>query len=146
MDELTELEKAYIAGIIDGEGSITIANNKERYKDKVYRSYRLVVQVGNNDIGLIDWLHSLGGCVTRRPLPSGKVFYNWIVESRIAGFLLGQLLPYLRIRKRQAEAAILFQSKRRHNGRAGKPSEDKAFDETLREIVSPNVDSIWGGK
>ena len=103
--EATEL--AYIAGIIDGEGFITI--RRERH---INDRYSLHVGAGNTDRPLLEWLQaSFGGKLVFSPKPEGyKDFFQWAIVSRSANNFLILILPYLRIKKDQAELALLFQA------------------------------------
>ena len=61
--ELTEQERAYIAGIIDGEGSVRWHNHHTKYtKTKRYTYTLPTVSITNTNEVLMSWLHSkLGG-------------------------------------------------------------------------------------
>ena len=64
--EYTVAQLAYLAGIIDGEGSIYIGNFSCNKKTKV-PYYQTNIQVTNTDKTLIDWLFDIfGGLVTTR--------------------------------------------------------------------------------
>ena len=97
---------AYIAGIVDGEGSISIS----RYGGKRNSSYcRLTVT--NTSEWLIRWLQfSLGGSVSvyKRKEESHKIAYNWYLNEHLTLDALKLILPYLRIKRPQAEIAIQF--------------------------------------
>lgn len=94
---------AYLAGIIDGEGSITFANNgKGRWPC-------LAIDVTSCDVELIDWLHSeFGG--TKRTRKSTNPLWNdayvWRVKKASAVRLLMEIQPYLRITKKKVRADI----------------------------------------
>jgi hypothetical protein len=80
---------AYIAGIMDGEGSIS--------RDS--KGYWRVI-VGMTDREVIDYLHSFGGTVhthTRR-VPPRKPLYHWTVrDRRSVSNLLEAILPYMQL-------------------------------------------------
>lgn len=93
---------AYLAGIIDGEGTINCQYFKAR------KEYRLRLYVVNTDKKLIDWLHNnFGGYVylaKRHKLnhPNWKDKYEWIyVPSKDDKDLIKSLIPYLVIKKEQ---------------------------------------------
>ncbi len=93
---------AYLAGILDGEGSIVLRKNAQG------RQY-VVVAIYNNDRGLIDWLAEIGGYLTTvQPRGISKaVGYMWKIQSNqdVLPFLQA-LLPYMRIKRQKAEGAI----------------------------------------
>ena len=96
---------AYIAGLIDGEGTVTLTrvhSNENR---------RLVVSIANTEIELLNFvLDEFGaGKITRKRSSSDRhtPSFCYSVSSRQALSLLTQILPHLRSYKRQrAELAI----------------------------------------
>ena len=96
-----------LATVIDTEGWITI--------QKTNNKIGLVLQlgVGNTNPNLTDWLKStFGGSIYHRKSQSEyrKSCYTWRIYSNTASQLLIEILPYLLIKKEQAELAIQFQS------------------------------------
>lgn len=91
----------YIAGIIDGEGSI-IRSKKGHWS----------VKVTMTDFDLIRWLGSLGGKVnTGNTKPPRQPTLTWHVSRRRdVVLLLNALLPYLRVKKGRAEEALAILS------------------------------------
>ena len=51
MNQMTPTEQAYIAGIVDGEGCITMRRCVEKHKDVVM--HRLFLYVSNTDLPLL---------------------------------------------------------------------------------------------
>lgn len=113
---MEERDLFYAAGIIDGEGCITL-----RYHNKDGRSRPLLqVSVGNTDQWLVEWLRSsFGGNITyrQRVQKNWKPLWLWSAENKIAGEFLELIIPYLRLKKPQAELAIEFQSRKRPRNR-----------------------------
>lgn len=107
INNLTHDTLAYIAGIIDGEGSINIS------KEKGGKNYVLRVTVNNIDPNLIIYLkENVGGSIFQAhgKINQRRSLYNWVISAKKAGLFLKKILPYLIIKKDQAETAILFQS------------------------------------
>ena len=97
-------DKAYIAGIIDGEGCLSISNPRPRDGCSEH-----VLRVGMCDKETILFLKEttgIGSIHKPRKLPSGKLFWTWVVSIHPASRLLKKLLPYLRSKKKQAEIFI----------------------------------------
>ena len=95
----------YLAGIVDGEGCVSVT-----YKTKAGHE-RIRLTISNTDRNLIDWLTSrVGGCVSTYHKVRGnrKVAYHWEVYSDKAFKLLTELLPYIKLKKRQAELCLQF--------------------------------------
>lgn len=110
INSLSSEELAYIAGFFDGEGCVVISKRKP-YRDKKYTSYNLVTNISNTDKDVVDYIHSvIGGSI--RENKKGKryrVCYANVFSSEQSYQLLKYLLPYLKVRRKQAELAIKFQ-------------------------------------
>lgn len=100
---------AYMAGLIDGEGTITIARGT--VKGTAY--LRPVVCVTNTSIALWHWLAALGMQVTAMRNANGKGYY----KATLSGFgiepLLRGMLPHLIIKKALCELLLEFISIRK---------------------------------
>jgi hypothetical protein len=98
---------AYIAGMIDGDGSIDFIINKKRRREKVAPRIR----VANTDTKLIRWLvKEIGGYVGGvTVVGKNKPCYEWLItgEQNIKS-LLYAILPYLIIKKDNAEEILSF--------------------------------------
>ena len=72
---ITETDRAYIAGLFDGEGSIYYAKRaekKKKHNGKGYRtsmSQRISMEITMTDESVIRWVHEILGCgtVVRKP-------------------------------------------------------------------------------
>lgn len=100
----------YLAGIIDGEGSlaIEIQNVNATCRKTDYYSIRLVVV--NTSTRLMDFLTTnFGGTVFyRRKIINRKPCFTWALLSQRAAELLSECLPYMIIKKDRAEILIEF--------------------------------------
>lgn len=110
---------AYIAGIIDGEGSIMIAR-KRSARSRGGWTYALTASVTNTSRPLIDWLHQTTGLGHIAPhfdaRPENKSAWLWSLWSREAQSLIEQVLPFLLVKRQHAELGLRFQSTMRLNG------------------------------
>ena len=99
---------AYVAGLFDGEGSITINKNRS---DCGRPSYTLLVYITNTNEAVIDWLLTkFGGTLYTRSVSKGhRPCWDWKKYGNNARDFLTLINPYLRIKKHQAELAIKFQ-------------------------------------
>ena len=101
---MTESEQlAYIAGFIDGEGSIGIVS--------VAKHKRYVVQIAacNCNRAPIDLLRSLyGGKVRKRTWNNKrwKPSYEWKLTAKKAVNAINAILPFLMIKREQAEIVL----------------------------------------
>lgn len=103
---LSETEKAYLAGLIDGEGSISLIQTQNR------PGPQLKISIGNTNPVMIDWIHSnVGrGFIHFRELskknPKHKDSYVWTVSHGDAEWVLKEVYPYLVIKKPQAKIVL----------------------------------------
>ena len=114
-----DLDIRYIAGLFDGEGWITIAKldlGGYRKYSKDYMRYQLHIGIGMTYRPVITQLHSqLGGgefVINRSAqakMPKARTNYLWKLSSNPAAAFLNQVLPYLVVKKEEAEIAIEFQ-------------------------------------
>jgi len=98
----------YLAGFLDGEGSITGWCAKEQKKRGVYN---LKIYTTSTNKEVTEWIKSnFGGLiyVNRSPSrkPHWKTSYIWCIERPKTKEFLEQILPYLIIKKKQAEVAL----------------------------------------
>jgi hypothetical protein len=91
---------AYAAGFIDGEGSITATGE---------RDIQVTLQVYNKNRDVLVFLKAEFGVGTIREDPRYDGIYNWIVTRRALFDVLGLLMPYLRVKRRQASVALELQ-------------------------------------
>lgn len=109
MDTLTKI--AYFAGIIDGEGTILIA--KQTWKEKT--SYFPRMDVSNSDRRIIEWIQSeFGGTIQkyqRQIHRRHKPVYRVSFHSSIAESVVRLILPFLIIKREQAEVFLAFRQR-----------------------------------
>lgn len=128
LDQLNEASLAYIAGLFDGEGSVTITRRKQ------WNYFFLTITITNTNKDVISKLQELlGGSVHHKIYknPKYKQGWYWQANTKRAGLILEKLLPYLIIKRGKAEIAIQFQNhirkgfKQGTDGRAVALSEDE---------------------
>ncbi len=128
---MEETDKAYFAGLVDGEGCITVSKGK--YDNRV-----LAVVIVMCDKEPIELLHqSFGGCLfyVEKKNPKWKNSWHWSVKSQKAKPFLEAVLPYLRVKRKQALAALeLIDSFTHIGGRATVEQREK--QRILHERIS----------
>jgi len=101
---------AYLAGVLDGEGHITVLRSKNAACANGIQ-YRPYINITNTSKALMDWiLENFGGSVktvTKRDGNRKPVSY-WYMTGRNAASLIGQVLPYLVVKHRQAVLLLEF--------------------------------------
>jgi hypothetical protein len=100
--DAAETDIAYLAGIIDGEGHFQVSDKTN--------AFGIVVSV--TDECLVDWLHHrFAGNVTKTiaKTVTYRNVHRWYLQRHAdLGWLLPRLLPYLVIKKQQAEAMLVY--------------------------------------
>lgn len=128
--KLRAVDAAYIAGIVDGEGSIGVRRSLPSGKRMQSVHHNLVVTITNTDLDVLLWIRdrlgNVGTIQTRYPGHAGKpahtkICYQYVVMARIACDFLVQLSPYLRIKKAKAQAGIMLAQSIRTLKERGKP-------------------------
>lgn len=108
---MNEMDVAWAAGFIDGEGCIRIETSFAN-KDRRRPIAMLRVSCGQSVNRPLEKLEELfGGTLTSHPargLGYGTS-YMWSIAARKAADCLSKLVPYLVVKKRQAELALEFQ-------------------------------------
>lgn len=100
---------AYLAGIVDGEGCIAL-NKVKRKENYQYDYYMGILTVVNTDKRLIDWLlQNFGGNFhTIKREPPHKTSYHWHASALATYGILKEILPYLYLKREQAEILMQF--------------------------------------
>jgi hypothetical protein len=107
---LTEVELAYIAGLFDGEGWLCLTFHK--YKTSAGEgSYRLPVPsfgIANKNREVLDWIRQrIGyGALNGHENKYGEVVKLTFNGSKRANDFLPKMMPFLRIKKREAEIVL----------------------------------------
>lgn len=108
---MTENEKlAYLAGILDGEGYIAIAQRKT--------TARLIVRIGMVSPKAVEFLHqNFGGSRHYQATKTNRIDNRLLWTSARAKELLEKCLPYLLVKRELAELGIKFESLRQADPR-----------------------------
>jgi hypothetical protein len=108
-NQLSPVDAAYIAGFVDGEGSILLTTRKGKAG--------LKMTVANTNRAIMDWLVSTVGVGSlsnhTKASERNKAGWLWQFNSEAAESLLIQILPYLHIKVEQAKLGLETQEKLR---------------------------------
>src|SRR3990167_1241169 len=107
----TEIEIAYCAGLIDGEGYIGVK------KSKAYRNLTGRVTPGYHAILMVRMVNAEGVCFLAETrggwyypetprVKYGRLLHTWQISDKKAELALRLVLPYLRIKRENAETVI----------------------------------------
>lgn len=105
----TNEQLAYFAGIIDGEGTIYIQQRNRPDAIDYFPRFQIV----NTDHNLMDWIQkTFGGLLyTKNRSKHNKKWrtqYEWYTTRKIIDVLLPLVIPYLIVKKPQAEIMLIF--------------------------------------
>src|ERR1700749_164720 len=110
---MTDLGKAYLAGIVDGEGTVNLTRVHTKGKTRQYRYHQRILVV-NTHIGLLHALREIagvGGVYESKNAPryGWNPVGRWYVTGEQARYLIAELLPFLVIKREVAEAVLGFE-------------------------------------
>ena len=107
IDTMTEQEKAYLAGIIDGEGCLRLSKSS-RPNNKC--AYHISIVIANTSVHLFDWLNvRIPGKMytSRQNHEKWRGCYHWtLTGTNQCLYFLKQIEPYLVIKKEQAQVLM----------------------------------------
>lgn len=127
MNKLTETEKAYLAGLLDGEGCVGISKIKSRSNLREY-DYRLRVIITNSNFPVICWLKEKTGIGCAYEYKKSfsdkwKLIHRWQATSEQARDFLEAVRPYTIIKSEIID--LCMQLPKRYNRKLG----DEAYKE-----------------
>ena len=128
-----EITYQYLAGLIDGEGCLMISKATRIAEAKRGIKFCPVMSVANNYLPLMEKIMlQFGGKIRNQGKPIQKV-YNIYFSSNEIRELLPKLLPYLIVKKSQAEILLSYLEKMQQNGYRNISDELFAFYEECYE-------------
>jgi hypothetical protein len=100
----SETDKAYYAGIIDGEGCITVSKGKYDHRTLT------VAVVMCDEKPVRDLFKEYGGCLffIEKSNPKWRNAWRWAVKQQKAKRFLEDVLPYLRVKQEQAVTGLVL--------------------------------------
>jgi len=98
-----EVERAYLAGLLDADGAI-MASIEYHPEKKFRHRVRVYVQITQHDGKVLDWIvkRFKCGCVCKN-----RTTFDWLIrDQKIAKDFLLILVPYLKVKQNQAKIAL----------------------------------------
>jgi len=132
----TTAQLAYLAGIIDGEGTFYIGSSRRTSNGFTHYSSR--VYVVNTNLEIIDWLvDNFGGLkYVRKPTNKFKQRYEWVLDRTKISPIVTAILPYLIIKNKHAEVMLSFRKSFDENAHKRATSEEI---KTLRSQLAQSM-------
>src|SRR3989344_4627794 len=145
--KLSKPQAAYLAGIVDGEGTVTLTRNN------VYRHRYLTLTISNCELPLLTYVASLigvGQITTKRVYnPKHSPGYTFQIQSRQAIDVIKVILPFLKTyKKKRAVFALKHYLKltpRNGNYTPAILKRREHFIETFFAILPENAKTRRGG-
>lgn len=109
---VSEIEKAYIAGLVDGEASLSIAKCQGERKGIGLQPY---VDIANNNLEVLEYVQLLyGGIINTIDTPERRL-RHWVPTHHLRFWtpekviqILGDIFSYLIIKKEHAKILLSF--------------------------------------
>lgn len=133
------LDAAYAAGLIDGEGYVTIAlTHNAGYPNPVYRG-RIAVNMTTAEP--LQWmLNTFGGsyfAYKTPPHPNHRPMIRWELQGRKVVPFLEALLPHFKLKHRQAELILKLYTDHHGAGQRAVSSEELARRAAIKAELDP---------
>lgn len=134
--EMTELEAAYLAGIIDGEGKLTLVHRR-RNEERGWENIEPHLSISNTDPNLMQYLSQLLGVPFHAAREKRNRKWKQSLIISISAFaeleaLLSRIISYLIVKRRRAE--IMLALVRRRLARMPYTDEDRQMVREFRQL------------
>lgn len=138
---VSKTNAAYIAGIADGEGYIGISKQHDGQGFRGFR-YRGRIQIEMTDRHLLRWIQKTLdlGVLKKRPIRNikWKQEYALVISEKAIIPALKIILPFLRLKRKQAEILLRFRLKTHRPGVKGHTLRTRKFQDSsyhrIREL------------
>jgi len=117
-NKLEKWKYIYLAGLTDGEGSFTVSKFERADRDRRIR-YEPYMQITSSNREVMDWLvENFGGSYRASGRPRAyleseqrwiirtKPCWSWLLHAGALRGILPEILPYLIIKKKEAEVML----------------------------------------
>jgi len=137
---LSAIDAAYVAGLIDGEGTVTLTRKHRN------ENHQLAVSISNTDLSLLHFVHQAVGAgkiTTKRTTRAHHTpSYTYAIYNRQALALLDQVAPYLRTYK-ATRSSMILENYVRLTKRNGKYTSDelKQRQTFVKTVMAVRADS-----
>jgi len=109
---MTELEKSYLAGLFDGEGSVSFTT----YCSKGKRYNKLQAKISQNQREVLDWVCAITGVGSvhkcKRRSVTGFYCHDYVVAHESARRFLREIRPYLKVKGTAVDAKLADDAKK----------------------------------
>lgn len=125
---VSPLDLAYLAGFIDGEGCFFIGNfpTISQCTGNKYLNYHCILKISNNSIQVIQWISDTFGARTTlfnkktKDKTRNFITYDCYFTGNMLTDLTEMLLPYLKLKRPQAEVMLKMRATFPRSGSSGR--------------------------
>ena len=119
---MNDTVKAYIAGLFDGEGSVSYKQymRKRSHNKKAYPTWQIRLEIAMTDQSLLMWLHEVLGVGTmgpRKVKPGRKKQWRWRCNHRDAYYVCLLIWPWSHTKLPKIQQIIEHYSHIKMNGK-----------------------------
>jgi hypothetical protein len=128
---MTALEAAYIAGLVDGEGCLTISK-------KSGDRFNAHVSITNTNRKMLEWVFDkvkLGIIYSQPGTVKSKVTFRYELRVKEIEAFLKMILPYLICKREQADLLLEYLGCRHTSGHGPKPTDLRIQHELICEEI-----------
>lgn len=150
MNRMKQIDLAYMAGIMDGEGLICIVPIRRKDCADNVPAYRLMIRLSLCNEWLCRWFKMCwGGSVytaKHSNYPERHQIWEWSVSNQQAYRFLIVIKPYLILKRDQAELAVKFQGAKRRGCARKEPDVIKQAEKVVYETMKRLHTASYGEK
>jgi hypothetical protein len=143
MKSTSVVDLAWLAGIMDGEGSIFIMKQQRTDRERQY-NYILRISVQSTDGIMAQECLKISGEGACFDAPTTKEnqsnTYKWQVSGKRAKHVLQSLVPFMRVKKEQAQVAIDFQETTKKHWRQMTVDDYKKQEDSYYKLKQQKID------
>jgi len=133
---MKEIDLAYMAGILDGEGCIGIHRSGMKPNGNPRYFLRVSIGICNEYIPNLFKFHFGGRIDFYQPLKENwHPQWRWTVTCNKAAQCLNVLLPYLKLKEKEAMLGIQYQSEKKNHSGSQKGLNGGGVPETNEELA-----------
>ena len=123
---ISETDRAYIAGLFDGEGSITYKQymRQRKHQKKAYPTWSIRMEIAMTDKSVLVWLHEVLGVGTlgekrykTKYTVGGKKQWRWRCQFRDAFYVATLIWPWAHVKFEGIQKIIDHYSHVKMNGK-----------------------------
>ena len=137
---MNEITAAYVAGIIDGEGCITIAKStKKGCKQASYQPHIVVCMTSEPVVQYLTSVISGGWRTIQQPKNNNRLIHRFVVTGESAYTLIERIKPYLIEKQAQAEKFLELRAYSKGQGYRASAQEVAGKDTIYTELKAMHL-------